>query len=435
MASVMAFVVASVILGWNIPPDKWPLYMDGVFKTTNRAIQGGCHDTQVLGFLAPHLHLISHGWFFGGANATLGMIDEIRLAHFLRHYLETLGVMPGNMHLFVPFGTDVARVSRLVPQGTDVRVIARNDTRHSVEQRNEFIRELPVGAWIMTPEPDEFYHFPCRQIKHFNVEHLVKRGYDVFCGGMEDMVPANGLLAPMLPSPDLQEQFPRRCRIRTVIKGACSSVIRATLYLSLDLDLDLDLRSQPISPNLGLRPVLSPSSHAGFNTFKILLARAHAGCPGQPQTTVRQFKTVHALEHTTASASALDCHNNGALGQGSSLLRGLGMCGYNSSEATPMISNNPGPPVSTRFRVGPFAHYTYTSERMAETLHAIEQHREEFLKNASASWSRSCVHRLYNKGRCMDYELIKNMMVTIHNVSASGNWVHTNLCQPASIPH
>ena len=84
--------------GLNIPPDKWPLYMDGVFKT-NRAIRAGATQ-QVLGFRS-HLHLISHGWFFGGANATLGMIDEIRLAHFLRHYLETLGVMPGNMHLFV----------------------------------------------------------------------------------------------------------------------------------------------------------------------------------------------------------------------------------------------------------------------------------------------------------------------------------------------
>ena len=58
------------------------------------------------------------------------------------------------------------------------------------------------------PEPDEFYHFPCRQIKHFNVEHLVKRGYDVFCGGMEDMVPQTACSPRCCRAPTFRSSSP-----------------------------------------------------------------------------------------------------------------------------------------------------------------------------------------------------------------------------------
>jgi hypothetical protein len=183
-----------------------------------------------------------------------------------------------------------------------------------------------------------------------------------------------------------------------------------------------------------------------------VLARVHAGCPGKPPTAVRQFKSVHGFERgTEATATALACNAIGPESMKNDALHGLALCGMNRSQAFREAAIAHGPPVLTRFRVGPFAHYSLTEDRIEETRRAIRQHIEAYQRNATL-WSRACIHYSGRRnaslsvaqggvapqawgmqersGYCVDYELILRVMLQIHHSSERAGPLDTNLCQP-----
>ena len=98
--------------------------------------------------------------------------------------------------MYVPHWTNSTGESMrlLRATGVDVRVVAANERRHPIEWINDELRTLPVGSWMMTPDADEFYHFPCAESRSMSMASLVARGFDQFCGFMEDMTTESGRL-------------------------------------------------------------------------------------------------------------------------------------------------------------------------------------------------------------------------------------------------
>ena len=197
--------------------------------------------------------------------------DGAMMSHFLTHYIDRLGLLPSPMRVYV----------FAIPRGQGLRSRRASDVMHLLEQRgvhqaellhlpyndsyrislvNARLRELPAGSWVTTPDVDEFYHFPCTRMGW-----LAER-FDLFCGLMEDMLAASGGLEPLrdeVGAPDIQDQYPLRCRMR--------SEFLPHVYIAT----------------------------------KPVLARVH---PEALQGAARQFRNVHAFTSTKASATSPDCH-------------------------------------------------------------------------------------------------------------------------------
>jgi hypothetical protein len=175
-----------------------------------------------------------------------------------------------------------------------------------------------------------------------------------------------------------------------------------------------------------------------------VLARVHSGCPGQPRNVTRQLKSVHAFERGTAATStSVACNAITVDAMKNDLAHGLSLCGRDTKTQAMR---------STRFRVGPFAHYSLTQDRVEDTRIAIRQHRDDYALNRTL-WSKACIHYAGRRnvsltvaeggvapqawgmtersGACVDYDLILRIMLQIHGASERGGQLDTNLCQPA----
>jgi hypothetical protein len=191
----MLVPLSILVVAWDIPPWKWPLHSDlhGGALTTNKAIHGGCKTPQrrILGFMSQQLHILTYWWLRTAS-------DHQRLLHWLRHYIEVLGALPKQIHMYVPHWTNSSGESMrlLRATGIDVRSISKDERRHVIELYNAELRAYPEGSWYMAPDADEFYHFPCSD-SGSPMASLVTRGFDTFCGFMEDMASLSGRLDPI----------------------------------------------------------------------------------------------------------------------------------------------------------------------------------------------------------------------------------------------
>ena len=385
----------------------WLSYMDdgAGWTSSNRAISGGCTERQratpLLSFLADWLHLYTLCTHSAGT---------LLVQHFLHHYVEVLGVLPNNLHVFVhELANGSASMDLLRRSGAHPILFSSKDHRHHIARLNDEVRLLPIGSWVMTPDLDEHYHFPCEQPPHkYSMAQLVRKGFTQFCGFMEDMLSESGVLEPIAAEPPIEEQYTRRCRVRQIARA--------------------------------------------FNTFKVVLARVHAGCPGdkapngdtmEPHAhsrlvsalgwthgtvSARQQRSVHAFVSSRSTATAPDCHAMSRLDRPEvTATRLRNLCGHNYSAV--IGDRRPGPPWMTSFGFGAFAHYTLTHERIAETKGAIKQQEEEFKRNDTAGWSLTCGHRAPD-GRCVDYEKLRGIMMYIQNQSQNGGSVNPHLCRP-----
>ena len=237
-----------------------------VYPTTNAAIFRPLNWSRCpipLQSMAPRIYLCSFATDQDGA----------MLSHFLIHYIDRLGLLPTQMRIYIfaiPQGEGLRErpdvMEMLKQRGTQAQLLRMpfNDT-YKLELLNAFLRALPSGAWITSPDVDELYHYPCSRMGWL-AEH-----FDLFCGHMEDMLAANGGLEALRfgpGAPDIQVQYPHRCRIRASSWGG-------------------HLR--------------------GFTATKVVLARVH---PSALRGAARQFRNVHAFTTTAATATSPDCHKN-----------------------------------------------------------------------------------------------------------------------------
>lgn len=228
---------------------SWYSYLDrGTGPTTNKALFGAAASCRApLRFMADRLYLFS---FATGADLTM-------IKHFMDHYVR-LGVAPSRMHFFVSGEDPEPVLHHLHSQGAirSRTVPHRYNDSYRLSIVNQFLHELPHHAWILTPDVDELYHYPCRALPK-----LVNARKDLFCGVMEDMLATSGGIEELRAHPDIHAQYPHRCRVRSFLRR--------------------------------------------FNVYKIVLARVRPeSLGGRP----RQFRSVHAFTTTNATKTSRDCH-------------------------------------------------------------------------------------------------------------------------------
>ena len=159
--------------------------------------------------------------------------------HWLKHY-RTLGVkLSTNVELMIEgHGEDLRHVinylnrenvqnynvygnvsdARLVVGGVRAQGLAAS-LRAGV---NAFIARLPVDAWLIWCDVDEFFTWP------HNITALIQSSnYMAVCGRMQDRVAADWTLASVQSENDLSQQFPICTRMRRDLLGGLA--IKITL--------------------------------------------------------------------------------------------------------------------------------------------------------------------------------------------------------------
>lgn len=181
------------------------------------------------------------------------------LKHFLSHYIQ-LGIMPSRIYVFVFGGKHPNAVLHYLHLQGAIQsqvVMQRYNDSYRLSMVNALLRKLPPRAWITTPDVDELYHYPCNVLPKLITAHNI----DLFCGIMEDMLGKSGGIEQLHLHPDIQTQYPHRCRVRSFLRH--------------------------------------------FNVYKIVLARVRpVSLGGNP----RQFRSVHAFTTTAATNTSRDCH-------------------------------------------------------------------------------------------------------------------------------
>ena len=125
---------------------------------------------------------------------------------------------------------------------------------------NAFLATLPMSAWLIFADADEFFSYPCNLASRLAYAHVHPRGGEVMlCAHMVDRMAANGAFPALEAWPDISQQYPFECQLR----GALNQFVG--------------------SPRNGY-----------FQTSKLILHRVRTS-----EGRLRYFRTPHALVNMT----------------------------------------------------------------------------------------------------------------------------------------
>ena len=232
------------------------------------------------------------------------------LGHWLSHYIYGLGVVPSHLHLIV------LRNSSSSSDATGHAAVLSQLRRHAIDPEsqvrvldnvvytdklkldvvNDWLHALPLDAWALFADSDEFFSFPCglgeelrnattitsssacQRPKHGGGHAGVMPCADrIYCARMKDRLAIDGTIAPLKPSPDISVQYPWECGSRQTLSSNPSKGQFNTLKTAL-------FKAWPAS-----------SSSRGVMTGK-----------GEP----RQFRNPHSLVNEYRTQSARTLHTN-----------------------------------------------------------------------------------------------------------------------------
>lgn len=174
--------------------------------------------TAPLSFFAHRLHL-----------ATFAECSQpLLFAHFVAHYTAA-GVLAERMHFFLDHTNEAApwtNKSRqiLLENGVSeqhIQVVARDASftdRAKLHSINSLIRSLPLDHWMIAPDLDEHFGFPC------DLEQRAQR-HEFFCGMMYDRLASDGRIHAVRATPPLSEQFPLPCYVRQHLRQTVGKVM------------------------------------------------------------------------------------------------------------------------------------------------------------------------------------------------------------------
>merc|ERR1719335_1189637 len=95
----------------------------------------------------------------------------------------------------------------MIKHGISLEQLSVTETYHSNIKRravNSFIRTLPNDAWVVYPDLDEFFEYPCSVLENLD------RQID-FQGIMMDRIGPGFTLPSITTTPSIEEQFPLSC--------------------------------------------------------------------------------------------------------------------------------------------------------------------------------------------------------------------------------
>ena len=164
-------------------------------------------------------------------------LDGLALNHFLAHYTSArVGVDLANVHVLIDsralagssdglqrLQLEVLRTTLRLPRGAMSLVPMHNASgrggfdRLKLHATNTILSSLPLAAWAIVADVDEFFEYPCtihRTIRKQNRARQPLPGH-VFCARMTDRLAASGRIEAMRPAPpSLAAQYPISCTAR-----------------------------------------------------------------------------------------------------------------------------------------------------------------------------------------------------------------------------
>ena len=175
-----------------------------------------------LHFMRERLYLYS--WF--------AATEHVLLSHWLRHYIVGLGVLPNHTSILLHAGdgwlaasasangansairqrtAEHVESSRAVLVHFGVSSTRVDHERYMDSRRYADIRAhlmtLPIDAWAIYADSDEFFSFPCRMPKILPFS-------EYYCGFMMDRLAADGTFPPLRAHPDISVQYSQHCALR-----------------------------------------------------------------------------------------------------------------------------------------------------------------------------------------------------------------------------
>eukprot|EP00971_Amphidinium_carterae_P003433 67661-Amphidinium_carterae.1 len=144
------------------------------------------------------------------------------MRHFLIHY-RSLGVDLTKRATVVVHRFNNESMKLMLPvlkefQVFNYTIVEHYNSGQKRKQVNNFIKELPQDAWLIYPDNDEFFEFPCA------VETLIKAGSTEFFGEMTERLGLGLKLPPLKQDISVFEQYPISCPYRRkFMKGGWAS--------------------------------------------------------------------------------------------------------------------------------------------------------------------------------------------------------------------
>ena len=94
------------------------------------------------------------------------------------------------------------------------------------------LRSMPPDHYLISPDLDEFYTYPCDLALHRN---------DAWCAFMRDPIAANGKLSSVQPDVPITQQFPYVCYLRQHLRDGPTTLQKPTLIRATGLRRELCL--------------------------------------------------------------------------------------------------------------------------------------------------------------------------------------------------
>mmetsp|Transcript_31905 Transcript_31905/g.74649 ORF Transcript_31905/g.74649 Transcript_31905/m.74649 type:complete len:996 (+) Transcript_31905:175-3162(+) len=144
------------------------------------------------------------------------------MRHFLMHY-RNVGVDLTKRATIVVHRFNNESMKKMLPvlrefQVFNYSVVDHYDSGQKRKSANNFIKNLPEDAWLIYPDNDEFFEYPCA------VETLIKAGSTEFFGEMTERLGPGLTLPPLKEEPKLLDQYPIACPYRRkFMKGGWAS--------------------------------------------------------------------------------------------------------------------------------------------------------------------------------------------------------------------
>ena len=179
--------------------------------------------------LGGNLHLVT----FADAD-----LSQSILPHFVKHYVDTVGIRKENMHIFLQSTnrTSLALAKAVLTESglPDPQLISVPwSDALMLNKTNGFISSLPEKDWVVVPNADEFFQYPCDLVKRVRNKKLS------FCANMLDRLSHSQMPETIKPLPsDIFDQFRQTCQIRQTLRQKKQRPIttsKQTLFRATDL--------------------------------------------------------------------------------------------------------------------------------------------------------------------------------------------------------
>ena len=165
--------------------------------------------------------------------AMVSVMQNDLLDHFLQHYTD-LGIdlaRRATFALHVPPDSEAllnATRALLAARGVDVlrgvSVVAKYTTVYKKQLVNAHLASLPADALLVYPDVDEFFEYPCDVLAT-----LATGRHHATCATMVDRLGSGAVLAPLRPSPAIEQQFTLCAEVRGGVLSREACLLKITL--------------------------------------------------------------------------------------------------------------------------------------------------------------------------------------------------------------